>query len=69
MAHIDIIFGKLLEFEYADTIHSLRGGMKKEAPLPRMRHKGCEKTACPFDTSNIGSTLLDFAISVQQSIL
>ena len=70
IAHIDIISGKLVDFESVGTVHSLKGRTKKGSTAAINSAQGLSLDSLPFVASKISiSQLLDFVNSVQQSIL
>ncbi len=70
VAHIDIKSGKLVGYESIDTVHSLRGRIKKGSTAAINSAQGLSEDSLPFVTSEISiSQLLEFVNSVQQSIL
>ena len=70
IAHIDVTSGKLVDFDAADTVHSLRGRIQKGSTAAINSAQGLSENSLPFVASEISiSQLLDFVNSIQQSIL
>ena len=70
IAHIDVTTGELMGFESIDTVHSLRGRIKKGSTAAIKSAQGLSNDKLPFVTSDISiAELLEIVNSVQQSIL